>query len=277
VTSGRPRTDYAVYHHQFRNHRKIVVVDGKVAWVGGHNVGDEYLSRDAKIGRWRDTHVRIEGPAALGAQLAFAEDWHSAAGSRLELRWDPIPSIAGNAPVLIVPSGPADRLETANLMFIHAINSARERIWIASPYFVPDRPVTDALQLAGLRGVDVRILIPDKSDNRSVDMAAYSYVDDASRTGGKFYRYGGGFLHEKVMLIDHSSATVGTANFDNRSFRLNFEITAVISDAVFAAEVERMFEADFARSRVMDPGEYDGKPLWFRFGARLARLTGPVQ
>jgi cardiolipin synthase A/B len=261
----------------FRNHRKIVVVDGKVAWVGGHNVGDEYLSRDPEIGFWRDTHVRIEGPAALGAQLAFAEDWHWAAGGRLELRWDPVPSNAGNIPVLIVPSGPADALETANLMFIHAINSARERIWIASPYFVPDKPVTDALQLAALRGVDVRILIPDKSDNRSVDLAAYTYLDDAGRTGGKFYRFGGGFLHEKAMLIDHTSATVGTANFDNRSFRLNFEITAAISDAAFAAEVERMFEADFARSRVMDPGEYDRKPWWFRFEARLARLTGPVQ
>jgi cardiolipin synthase len=162
-------------------------------------------------------------------------------------------------------------------MFIHAINSARERIWIASPYFVPDKPVTDALQLAGLRGVDVRLLIPDKSDNASVDMAAYSYVDDASLTGGKFYRYQGGFLHEKVMLVDHSTATVGTANFDNRSFRLNFEITAVISDAAFAAEVARMFEADFARSRGMNAGEFGRKPWWFRFGARLARLTGPIQ
>jgi len=261
----------------FRNHRKIVVVDGKVAWVGGHNIGDEYLSRDPKVGRWRDTHVRIEGPAALGAQLAFAEDWHWAAGGRLDVRWDPVPSQAGDVPVLIVPSGPADMLETANLMFIHAINSARERIWIASPYFVPDKPVTDALQLAGLRGVDVRLLIPDKSDNRSVDMAAYSYLDEVSLTGAKFYRYRGGFLHEKVMLLDDSFATVGTANFDNRSFRLNFEITAVISDAAFAAEVERMFEADFARSRVMDPGEYDRKSWWFRFGVRLARLTAPVQ
>jgi cardiolipin synthase len=110
-----------------------------------------------------------------------------------------------------------------------------------------------------------------------VGLAAYSYVDDSSVTGGKFYRYGAGFLHEKVMLVDRSTATVGTANFDNRSFRLNFEITAVITDAVFAAEVERMFEADFAKSRVMDPGEYDRKPWWFRFAVRLARLTGPVQ
>jgi cardiolipin synthase len=137
--------------------------------------------------------------------------------------------------------------------------------------------VTDALQLAGLRGVDVRILIPDKSDNALVGLAAYSYLDDASLTGGTFYRYGAGFLHEKVMLIDRSTAAVGTANFDNRSFRLNFEITAVIADAAFAAEVERMFEADFAQSRTMGPGEYDRKSWWFRFAVRLARLTGPVQ
>ena len=261
----------------FRNHRKIVVVDGRVAWLGGHNVGDEYLSRDPKIGQWRDTHVRIEGPAALGAQLAFADDWHWAAGGRLDIRWDPVPSKAGNVPVLIVPSSPADTLETANLMYIHTINSARERIWIATPYFVPDKPVTDALQLAGLRGVDVRVLIPDKPDNPLVGLAAYAYLDDASLTGAKFYRYGAGFLHEKVMLIDHAFATVGTANFDNRSFRLNFEITALVSDADFAADVERMFEADFTHSRVMDPGEYDRKSWWFRFGARLARLTGPIQ
>ncbi|HTR04952.1 MAG TPA: hypothetical protein VMN82_17320 [Thermoanaerobaculia bacterium] len=122
-----------------RNHRKIVVVDGRVAWVGGHNVGDEYLSRNPKIGPWRDTHVRIEGPAALGAQLAFADDWHWAAGGRLDVRWEPVPSKGGNVPVLVVPSSPADTLETANLMDIHAINSARERIWIASPYFVSRR------------------------------------------------------------------------------------------------------------------------------------------
>jgi cardiolipin synthase len=273
-TRKGPRNRFQV---NFRNHRKIVVVDGRVAWIGGHNVGDEYLSRDPEIGAWRDTHVRIEGPAALGAQLAFAEDWHWATEGRLDVRWDPVPSPSGDATVLIVPSSPADELETANLMFIHAINSAQERIWIASPYFVPDKPVTDALQLAGLRGVDVRILIPDKPDNALVGLAAYSYLDDASVTGGKFYRYGAGFLHEKVMLVDRSTATVGTANFDNRSFRLNFEITAVIADAAFAAGVERMFEADFERSRIMDPGEYDRKPWWFRFGARVARLTGPVQ
>ncbi len=261
----------------FRNHRKVVVVDGKVAWVGGHNVGDEYLSRDEKIGPWRDTHVRIEGPAALGAQLSFVEDWHWATDRKLDVSWRPVGSADGDMPVLILPSGPADELETANLMFVQAINAARERIWIASPYFVPDRPVITALQLAGLRGVDVRILIPDKPDHLGVYLAAFSYLDEAGLTGVEFHRYQAGFPHQKVMLIDDTTATVGTANFDNRSFRLNFEITAVVVDGGFAAEVERMLEADLARSRRMQPGEYDAKPWWFRVAVRVARLTSPVQ
>jgi cardiolipin synthase len=261
----------------FRNHRKVVVVDGKVAWVGGHNVGDEYLGRDPKFGHWRDTHTRIEGPAALGAQLSFAEDWYWATDRRLDLSWTPVAAADGDVPVLILPSGPADALETANLMFVHAINLATDRIWIASPYFVPDRPVITALQLAGLRGVDVRILIPDEPDHLGVYLAAFSYLDESAETGVKFYRYQDGFPHQKVMLIDDGYATVGTANFDNRSFRLNFEITAAIADRDFAAEVERMLEDDFAESRLMAPGEFDAKPWCFRFGVRLARLTAPVQ
>jgi cardiolipin synthase len=262
----------------FRNHRKVVVVDGRVAWIGGHNVGDEYLGRDPKFGHWRDTHVRIEGPAALAAQLSFAEDWHWATGRALDgVSWTPVPSPSGDVPVLILPSGPADELETASLMFTDAINSAVDRIWIASPYFVPDHGVMTALQLAGLRGVDVRILIPDEPDHLAVYLAAFSYLDEAGSTGVRFYRYRDGFLHQKVMLIDDSVATVGTANFDNRSFRLNFEITAVVSEAIFAAEVEQMLETDFANARPMEPGEYDRKPWWFRFGVRLARLTSPIQ
>jgi len=261
----------------FRNHRKIVVVDGQTAWIGGHNVGDEYLGRDPRFGHWRDTHVRIEGPAVAGAQLSFIEDWYWATSRLPKVTWSFTPSCQGNQAVLAVPSGPADELETAGLMFVHAINSAAERIWIASPYFVPDPPVIAALQLAGLRGVDVRILIPDKPDHLGVYLAAFSFLDEAGCSGVKFYRYLDGFLHQKVMLVDRSVATVGTANFDNRSFRLNFEITAMIADEGFAAQIERMFESDFARSRLMDPGEADRKPWWFRFAVRVARLAAPVQ
>ena len=261
----------------FRNHRKVVVVDGRAAWIGGHNVGDEYLGKSPKFGHWRDTHVRIEGPAVLGAQLSFVEDWHWAVESVPELNWSPVEADDGNQPMLIVPSSPADQLETATLMFLHAINFARKRIWIASPYFVPDDSIVDALQLAGLRGVDVRILIPDKPDHLLVFLAAYSYFAESGRTGVRFFRYTDGFLHQKAMLIDDQVATVGTANFDNRSFRLNFEITAVVVDSGFAAMVEQMFEADFQNAREMNPRELDEKFWGFKLAVRLARLTAPIQ
>ena len=139
------------------------------------------------------------------------------------------------------------------------------------------KAVVAALQLAGLRGVDVRVLIPDKADHLLIWLAAFSYLEDSTRTGVKIYRYLDGFLHEKVFLVDHSAAAVGTANFDNRSFRLNFEITALVADETFIGEVEEMFEADFAQSRVVRDDEYSSRPFWFRLAARLARLTAPVQ
>jgi cardiolipin synthase len=167
-------------------------------------------------------------------------------------------------------------METASLMYSKAIHSATRRIWIASPYFVPDDAIVQALQLAGLRGVDVRILIPEKTDNMLVTLAAYSYFSDVKVSGVKVYRYQDGFLHEKAMLIDDNVATVGTANFDNRSFRLNFEITTVVIDTDFAADVERMFEDDFATSRLMEQDEYDKKSFLFKVAVRTARLAAPI-
>ena len=261
----------------FRNHRKTVVVDGHSAWIGGHNVGDEYLGKDPTYGRWRDTHMRLEGPAVLGAQVAFVEDWRWAADETLsDLSWTPTVSSDGNAHALVVASGPADELETMSLLFTQAINAATRRIWIASPYFVPDDAIVQSLQLAALRGVDVRILIPEVSDSRFVKLAAYSYFDEVKSTGVKFYRYQEGFLHHKALIIDDTVTTVGTANFDNRSFRLNFEITVVVANAEFAKDVERMFKDDFAGSRLMQPGEFDAKPYWFKVAVRLARLASPV-
>ncbi len=262
----------------FRNHRKVMVVDGKAAWIGGINVGDEYLGRDPKAGHWRDTHMKITGPAALGVQLSFVEDWFWATDRLgMDLNWKPEPSRDADVPVLIVPTGPADPLETAGLMFHHAVNSARRRLWIASPYFVPDDAVVSALQLAALRGVDVRILIPDRSDNRLVEWSAYTFFDQLHRVGVRFYRYRDGFLHEKVTLIDEETVMLGTANFDNRSFRLNFEITGIVADAAFASETQSMFEADFARSRRMRAEDIEGRSFLFRLVTRLARLAAPVQ
>ena len=261
----------------FRNHRKTVVVDGRIAWIGGHNVGDEYAGRDPEFGDWRDTHVRLEGPAAIGAQLAFVEDWRWASDEiPKKLNWEPTRSDKADMRALVIPTGPADQLETASLMFAGAINAAVNRIWIASPYFVPDDAIVQALQLARLRGVDVRILIPEKTDSLPVTLAAYSFFDELKEIGIDFYRYDEGFLHQKVLLVDNSFAAVGTANFDNRSFRLNFEITAAVVNEEFAQVVEMMLRDDFSRSRLMERDEYDQKSFWFKFAVRSSRLAAPV-
>ena len=223
----------------FRNHRKNVVVDGKYAWIGGHNVGDEYLGLNKRIGHWRDTHTRVEGPAVLGAVLAFATDWRWATRSPMDIEWAFSDDRKGDSTVLVFPSDPASEYEEAGLMYHQAIVAATRRIWIASPYFVPDHGIVSALQLAALRGVDVRVLIPDEPDGPVVAMANWSYTRDLLPTGVKVYRYQGGFMHQKVLLMDDHIAGVGTANFDNRSFRLNFEITLLVHDPQFASQVEK--------------------------------------
>ena len=262
----------------FRNHRKIVVVDGRHAWVGGLNVGDEYLGRDPKIGFWRDTHVHVQGPVVQAAQIAFLEDWHWACDELPTLNWDPQPSPTGACrEVLALPSGPADDLETCTLFFVAAINAATSRLWIASPYFVPDEQFITAVQLAALRGVDVRILTPKNSDNPLVGLSIWSYLEELEEVGVKSFQYTRGFMHQKVTLIDDRYCTIGTANFDNRSFRLNFEITMAVSDLQTAAQVRTMLEADFANSQRITAADLRNRSFAFRFLVRAARLASPVQ
>jgi len=261
----------------FRNHRKVVVVDGRTGWIGGHNVGNEYLGLSPRLGPWRDTHVRVTGPAVLGMQKSFYDDWRWATGEKLQLDWLAQPSARGDVPALILASGPADPLETASLMFQDVIHSARRRLWITSPYFVPDPAVVGALHLAALRGVEVRILIPNDPDHLLVYLSAFAFVGEMIDAGIEIYRYQAGFLHQKVFLIDDAVAGVGTANLDNRSFRLNFEITAIFADREVAARVERMLAADFAQARRMTREELRSKPFWFKAAARAATLAAPIQ
>ena len=221
--STRGKTNH--FQLNFRNHRKIVVIDGDTAYVGGHNVGDAYLSRHPKFKHWRDTHVRVKGPVAKAVQFCFVEDWHWSTSQVPDLNWELTPFPGGSEEVLMVASGPADTLETCALMFVQVINMAEKRIWIASPYFVPDIQVLSALKLAVLRGVDVRILLPEKPDHLTVHLASFSYYPNILPVGINLYRYTAGFLHQKVFLVDNQCAAVGTANLDNRSFRLNFELT----------------------------------------------------
>ena len=262
----------------FRNHRKIVVVDGLHAWVGGLNVGDEYLGRDKKIGFWRDTHLHVQGPVVLEVQIAFVEDWHWAADELPDLNWDPQPSPTGaRRSILALPSGPADELETCTLFFVAAINNAKSRLWIASPYFVPDEQFITAVQLAALRGVDVRVIFPKHSDNALVGLAIWSYLAELEQVGVRFFQYGPGFMHQKVTLIDDQYCTIGTANFDNRSFRLNFEITMAIADGEIASQVRAMIERDIADSEPVTTADLQARSFAFRFATRVARLASPVQ
>ena len=260
----------------FRNHRKIVVVDGKIAFLGGHNVGDEYLGKHPKFGAWRDTHAKIEGPAVQAIQFCFVEDWYWATKAIPKLNWEPCKAADGRENALVVASGPADRLETCGLMFVQAIHEARQRVWIASPYFVPDLQILSALKLAALRGVDVRILLPEKADHRTVYLASFSYYKNTLPLGIQIYRYTAGFMHQKVFLIDSQCAAVGTANLDNRSFRLNFEITLLNFDSLFIQDIETMLSNDFARSQPATMEDYSRRSFLFKLAVRSARLLAPI-
>ena len=276
---GNARQDGREFQLNFRNHRKILIVDGKTGFAGGLNIGNEYVGSHPELGPWRDTHLKVSGPGVAMLQVPFGEDWFWSTGSVLDgLDWSARASAAGGeSNVLCLPTGPADSLESCALFFLAVINSAEERLWIASPYFVPDEQIISALQLAALRGVDVRLLIPEKPDSLLVNYSSYSYLQDMKDVPVKVYRYDQGFLHQKVLLMDDHFASVGSANFDNRSFRLNFEITMAVKDPDFAAKVATMLEEDFENSRLVPADELSGKPFTFRLASRVSRLLAPVQ
>jgi cardiolipin synthase len=261
----------------YRNHRKTVVADGRVGFLGGLNVGEEYMGRgQPPLAPWRDTHLRVEGPLAAQLQLVFAEDWHWMTGERLidRLDWEPPARADGRAAVL-VPTGPADGTEAGALMFFSLIGAARRRVWIASPYFVPDTDVLTALKAAALGGVEVRLLLPEAIDHTLPWLAAFAYFDEVRDAGVEIWRYHAGFMHQKAVLVDDRVAAVGTANLDNRSFRLNFEAMAVVFDRGFAGEVEAMLVSDFARASRLQAGLAE-QPLSRRVGAVGARLLAPI-
>lgn len=265
----------------FRNHRKVVVVDGEVGFVGGMNIGDEYLGLDPELSPWRDTFVRARGPVVAALQLSFLEDWYWATDQVPDWPW-PLHS-APNATeggrtghAIALPTGPADPFETCSLTFVALIDAAEDRLWIATPYFVFDTQVMAALQLAALRGVDVRVLVPERSDHAMAYYAGWSYHERVLESGCRIFRYAQGFMHQKALLVDDRWSMIGTKNLDNRSMRLNFEISLLVECPVFAAEVEEMLERDLAASVEVTRGRLDEQGPWFRLKARAARLFAPI-
>ncbi len=262
----------------YRNHRKLVIVDGKYGYVGGFNVGDEYLGLSPRFGYWRDTHLRITGRAVHQMQMRFMSDWNLA--STVMMEWDPslfpAEDFIGNVGVQIISSGPNDPVEHIRNAYIKLIHSAKESIYIQTPYFIPDDSVLTALKMAVLSGVDVRLMIPKKPDYKLVYWASYSYLGELLRVGMKCYLYEKGFLHAKTIVVDGKAASVGTANIDIRSFRLDFEVNAVIYNTETAARLKSVFEADMADSRQLTYKDYQARPRIHKFRESCTRLLSPI-
>jgi cardiolipin synthase len=260
-----------------RNHRKILVVDGRVAFVGGLNLGDEYLGKVARFGPWRDTHLRLEGPAVASLQRIFIEDWDFAAGEHLQdLPYFPAPVQEGPFQVQVIESGPDREIKGIREMYFAAILRARKRLWIASPYFVPDPGLLDALCLASYLGVDVRLLGLYHPDKWIPFFAARYYWNDVLDAGVKVYQYTKGMMHSKVVLVDGEWGSVGTANLDNRSLYLNFEVNCLIYSPEAVAVLEAAFRHDLHHAIRLDQRVFANRPFAGRLLDNACRLLSPV-
>lgn len=261
----------------YRNHRKLAIIDGKIGYIGGFNVGDEYLGKSPKFGYWRDTHLRVEGSAVHSMQTRFILDWNQA--SRDDIYYDERYYMAepvGNAGMQIVSSGPDQDWEQIKNGYIKMIMSAKEYVYIQTPYFIPDESLKDALQIAILSGVDVRIMIPNKPDHPFVYWATLSSSGELLNAGADIYIYQNGFMHAKTIVVDGKIASVGTANIDVRSFRLNFEVNAFIYDKKITKQLEQAFHEDIKLSTQMTKKLYAKRSIGIRFKESISRLISPV-
>lgn len=262
----------------FRNHRKIALVDGEIVFTGGINIGDDYLGEDKKLTPWRDTNVSIKGPSVTVFHYIFTKDWEFATGEELShIENKVVLTKSGTQKVAPIATSPANLHEYGTLFFLHMLFSAKKRIWIFNPYFVPDEQFISALQLASMREVEVLIVTPEKSDGLLVKEIAigsmYNFADFPNIT---WRQYTEGFMHQKVFLIDDDISIIGTHNFDNRSFRLNFEVSALVQDVGFAKEVENMLKQDLEKTKLADKKIFEEMPFWRRFTIRLMTLFAPV-
>lgn len=262
----------------YRNHRKLAIIDGHTGYIGGFNIGNEYLGLDKKFGYWRDTHLKVNGKAVFAMQTRFILDWNQASSSKFiyEDRFFPEIQSHGDTDIQIVSSGPDSEWEQIKYGYIKMINSAKKYIYIQTPYFIPDSSVLDAIKVAALSGVDVRLMIPNKPDHPFVYWATLSNVGAILKTGAKVYVYENGFIHAKMLIADGKIATVGTANIDVRSFRLNFEVNAFLYNERLAQQLSDIFETDMELSREITMEEYLKRPMHIRFKESVSRLLSPI-
>ena len=261
----------------FRTHRKIVVVDGRVAFTGGMNITDVHDASVRGEEAWRDTHLEVRGVACHGLQMVFLEDWYYATGEAPRGHvYFPLDEQPGGIPIQVVSSGPDEQFEATHRLFFTAISLARRRVLLTTAYFVPDEPLLQALMSAALRGVDVRVLVPERGDVPLVAAAAKSYYQELVQAGVKVLEYRRPVLHAKTLVIDDSLAFVGSSNFDNRSFRLNFEVGCAIYEPGFCAELAAAFARDQERAREVDARLLQGVPMRRRLLQATARLMAPL-
>lgn len=280
ITSKNALLRFRINYH---DHRKIVVIDGKVAYTGGFNVGDQYLGESPKFGYWRDTHIRIIGPGALGLQTRFLRDWNASIHESEHVSYDakyfPIPkeaTVTGDTPLQIVSSGPATQKEQIKLGYIKFISAAKERVWIQTPYLVPDESVISALKIAAASGIDVRIMIPCMPDHPFIYRATQYYAQLLHSDGVRIFIYQNGFLHSKTMLVDKEWISIGSANQDIRSYSLNFEVNAFMYDPVVVAEYALTFLEDMEHSEELTDQMIQQQGAWLRFKQKFSRLLSPV-
>ncbi|ASB48707.1 cardiolipin synthase [Alkalitalea saponilacus] len=261
----------------YRNHRKIIVIDGEVGFIGGLNIADRYLDGNGEVGLWRDTHLKIEGDAVKTLQTVFLTDWYFVSQTELnDRKYFPTKEPLGQKMVQVVASGPDSDWPGIMMGIFHAIASARKYVYIATPYFMPSESVLLALKTAALGGVDVRIIIPERSDAFVTLLSSRSFIKEMQEAEVKFYFYREGFLHSKVMVVDDTIAIIGSANMDFRSFEQNFEITAFIFDEESAVEMRETFMDDIRASRLVDPEEWSNRPLIEKTKESFARLMSPL-
>lgn len=263
----------------YRNHRKIVVIDGAVGYVGGFNVGDEYLGLSKKFGFWRDTHLRISGEAVKSLQIRFMLDWNSHAERNnltSEERYFPEFEYHGENPMQIASSGPDEKWQQIKYGYIKMIYSAKNSIHIQTPYFIPDQSFLEAVKVAILSGVKVHLMIPNMPDHPFVYWGTYSNAGSLVKMGADVHIYEKGFLHQKIVMIDEEVLSIGTTNIDNRSFLLNFEVNAFIYDNEEAEKYREIYEKDIEDSTLLTEEIYDSRSKWIRIKESFANLISPI-
>lgn len=260
----------------YRNHRKLVIVDGQLGYIGGMNIAERYY-KGFSWGGWRDTHIRIEGMAVNALQTSFFVDWHYASRMLVdESVYFPKVERKGDTDMQIVTSYPMGEWKTIMQGLLQVISQSRRYLYIQTPYFMPTEPILMALRNAALAGVDVRIMVPLRGDSLLADLASHSYYKEVMTAGVKIYQYEGGYLHAKMILSDDNFVTIGSTNMDFRSFEQNFEINAFIYDPDVVETMKQIFLADQQSSLRVIPADWQNRPLWKRCLESLVRLLSPL-